>query len=161
MKTILTNCTVIDCTGNPPMENVTVVIEDQKIARLQQGTYQETAGEGEMRLFDLEGGYVLPGLWNNHAHLSDLVPDPRNVLENEPVGSAAIRCLRNAMDGLRAGFTGVRVLGERDYLDVNLRDAFDTGVFLGPHFCKRNTHYGHRGTLLGAEGSGQHADRRP
>ena len=132
MKTILINCTVIDCTGNPPMENVTVVIEDQKIARLQQGTYQETAGEGEMRLFDLEGGYVLPGLWNNHAHLSDLVPDPRNVLENEPVGSAAIRCLRNAMDGLRAGFTGVRVLGERDYLDVNLRDAFDTGVFLGP-----------------------------
>jgi imidazolonepropionase-like amidohydrolase len=81
---------------------------------------------------DLKGKWVLPGLWNNHAHLSDLVPDPKNVLENEPLGSAAIRCLRNAMDGLRAGFTGVRVLGERDYLDVNLRDAFNAGVFIGP-----------------------------
>ena len=131
MKTVLTNSTVIDCTGNSPMENTTVFIEDNKIARLQQGAYQEQSGDDETRLLDLEGKYVLPGLWNNHAHLSDLVPDPRNVLQNEPVGSAAIRCLRNAMDALRAGFTGVRVLGERDYLDVNLRDAFNAGVFVG------------------------------
>ncbi len=26
MKTILTNCTVIDCTGKPPMKDMTVVI---------------------------------------------------------------------------------------------------------------------------------------
>ena len=132
MKTILTNCTIIDCTGNPPMENATVVIEDNKISRLQQGAYQETAGKREMRLFDLEGGYVLPGLWNAHAHLSDLIPDPRNIQENELVGAAAIRSGRTAMDALRAGFTGLRLLGERDYLDVAWRDAFNTGVFLGP-----------------------------
>ena len=132
MKTILTNCNVIDCTGNPPIEDATLFIEGNRIVRLQKGTYQGSGREDGVRLFDLEKGYVLPGLWNNHAHLSDLVPDPKNVLENEPVGSAAIRCLRNAMDALRAGFTGVRVLGERDYLDVNLRDAFNAGVFLGP-----------------------------
>lgn len=27
MKTILTNCTVIDCTGKPSMQDMTVVIE--------------------------------------------------------------------------------------------------------------------------------------
>ncbi len=132
MKTILTNCTVIDCTGQSPMEDATVVIADNKIARLRQGAYQESAGEKKTRLFDLEGGYVLPGLWNAHAHLSDLIPDTRNIQDNEPVGCAAIRSGRAAMDALRAGFTGLRLLGERDYLDVAWRDAFNSGVFLGP-----------------------------
>ena len=132
MKTILTNCTVIDCTGNPPVEGTTVIIEDKKIVRIQKETHKESAEGENVRLFDLEGDYVLPGLWNAHAHLSDLIPDPRNIQENEPIGSAAIRSGRTAMDALRAGFTGLRLLGERDYLDVAWRDAFNSGVFLGP-----------------------------
>ena len=28
MKTILTNCTIIDCTGKPPIKDSTVVIDD-------------------------------------------------------------------------------------------------------------------------------------
>jgi len=31
MKTILTNCTVIDCTGKPPVKDMTVVIEGDKV----------------------------------------------------------------------------------------------------------------------------------
>ncbi len=34
MKTILTNCTVIDCTGAPPKKDMTVVIEGDKIAEI-------------------------------------------------------------------------------------------------------------------------------
>ncbi len=41
-------------------------------------------------MIDLEGGYILPGLWNNHSHLADLLPDPKNVLVNEPLLPAAI-----------------------------------------------------------------------
>ena len=70
MKTILTNCTVIDCTGEPPMKDMTVVIEGDKIAELKPGTYKQTVGEGE-RVFDLEGGYVLPGMWNVHKFIRD------------------------------------------------------------------------------------------
>ena len=77
MKTILTNCTVIDCTGEPARKDTTVIIKDDKIAELKPGTYQEAAGEEEVRIFDLEGGYVLPGLWNVHVHLGGLFPDPR------------------------------------------------------------------------------------
>ena len=46
MKTILTNCTVIDCTGRPPMKDTTVVIERETIAALQPGAYQQTGREG-------------------------------------------------------------------------------------------------------------------
>jgi predicted amidohydrolase YtcJ len=82
MKTILTNCTVIDCTGQPLLENTTVVVEGEKIAELQPGIYRQAARAGE-RVFDLEGGYVLPGLWSAHAHPGDLFPDTKRLMYSE------------------------------------------------------------------------------
>ena len=139
MKTILTNCTVIDCTGKPPKEDMTIVIEGGKIAELKTGIYREAAREGE-RVFDLEGGYVLPGLWNVHVHLSELLPDTQWRLGRESAIECAIRCGRNAMDALRLGVTGIRVVGERDYIDVAWKRAFDAGVFVGPRLfvCGRS-----------------------
>jgi len=131
MKTILTNCTVIDCTGEPPQKDMTVVIEDDKIVELKPGVCKEIAKEGE-RILDLEGGYVLPGLWNVHVHLSELLPDTRWRLGRESAVECAIRCGRNAMDALRHGITGIRVVGERDYIDIAWKQAFDDGVFVGP-----------------------------
>jgi imidazolonepropionase-like amidohydrolase len=131
MKTILTNCTVIDCTGKAPMKDMTVVIEDDKIAELKPGAYRQAAGEGEVRVFDLEGGYVLPGLWNVHAHLGDLFPDARHLLKESAI-DRAIWAGRNAIDALRVGITGIRVAGECDFIDVAWKRAFDAGVFVGP-----------------------------
>jgi imidazolonepropionase-like amidohydrolase len=131
VKTILTNCTVIDCTGKPPKEDMTIVIEGGKIAELKPGICREAARERE-RVFDLEGGYVLPGLWNVHVHLSELLPDTQRRMGRESAIECAIRCGRNAMDALRLGVTGMRVVGERDYIDVAWKRAFDAGVFVGP-----------------------------
>ena len=125
---ILTNGTIIDGTGNPPRENMSLVIRGNRIAEIREGRH---ALQG-VRIVDLEGGFVLPGLWNNHSHLSDLLPDPKNILQSEPILPAAIRSGRNAMDALRRGFTGLRMTGERDYIDVAWRDAFNAGVFVGP-----------------------------
>jgi len=139
MKTILTNCTVIDCTGKPPQEDMTIVIEGGKIAELKPGIYREAARERE-RVFDLEGGYVLPGLWNVHVHLSELLPDTQRRMGRESGIECAIRCGRNVMDALRLGVTGIRVVGERDYIDVAWKRAFDAGVFVGPRLfvCGRS-----------------------
>ena len=131
MKTILTNCTVIDCTGNPPMKDMTVVIESDKIAELRPGVHQHAAEEGE-RVLDLEGGYVLPGLWNVHGHLGDLILDPKHLLETESAIDYAIRAGRNAMDALRVGVTGIRVVADGHFADIAWKRAFDTGVFVGP-----------------------------
>jgi len=113
---------------------MTVVIKGDKIAELKPGAYRQAAGEGEVRVFDLEGGYVLPGLWNVHAHLGDLLPDTRHLLSSESAIDAAIRGGRNAMDALRVGVTGIRVVGDRDFIDVALKRVFDAGLFVGPRF---------------------------
>ena len=132
MKTILTNCTVIDCLGNPLKSGMTVVIDRDRIADLKSGTWQPKAQETDTRVFDLEGGYVLPGLWDVHEHLGDLYPDPNHVMLGESTVTRSIRAGRNAMDALRVGITGIRVVGEENYLDLAWKKAFDSGLMVGP-----------------------------
>jgi len=157
LKTVLTNCHVIDCTGKEPMKNMTVVIIGNRIAEIRQGPYRKSADEKNVRLLNLENGYVLPGFWNVHMHLAALLPDPNHLQDNESLPSAVIRAGLNAMDGLRHGFTGVRTVGEREYLDVAWRDTFDQGFFMGPRIfaCGEAVSItgGHRGDVpSGADG---------
>jgi imidazolonepropionase-like amidohydrolase len=156
-KTVLTNCNVIDCTGKKPMENMTVVIRGNTITEIKRGSYGSSGAEEGVRVIDLDGGYVLPGFWNVHMHMAALLPDPNNILQGEPLPSAVIRAGLNAMDGIRWGFTSIRTVGERDYLDVSWRDAFDAGFFMGPRIftCGEAVSItgGHRGDVpSGADG---------
>jgi imidazolonepropionase-like amidohydrolase len=136
MRTILTNCTVIDGTGRAPLEDRTVIVDDNRITALRAGPYQSSACEsGDVRVFDLAGGYVLPGLWNVHTHIGGLFPHLRttqHTMASESTADRTIRAGRNLMDALRQGVTGVRVVGEQDDIDVAWRDAFNAGVFVGP-----------------------------
>jgi len=154
--TVLTNCNVIDCTGADLQTDMTVVITGDTITQISKGGYSGPTGD-DVRVVDLDGGYVLPGLWNMHTHLSALLPDPSNVLVNETTPSAVIRSGLNAMDGIRRGFTSVVSVGERDYIDVAWRDAFDAGFFMGPRIFASGESLaptaGHRGDVEhGADG---------
>ncbi len=130
--TVLVNGTVIDATGSPPLENAIVVIVGNRISAIVAEGDPKPQFSEDARVVDLRGGYVLPGLWNNHTHLGDLLPDPKNLLEDEPLWRASARAGRNAMDALKAGFTTLRGAGDRDYLDVTWKRVFDSGIFVGP-----------------------------
>jgi len=151
MKTILTNCTVIDCTGAAPKPDMTVTVEDNRITDIKPGRVAlpdgsgaggafkpVTAGDGS-RMIDLDGGYLLPGFWEVHTHLGDIIPDPHNFMLTESINDYSIRAGRNAMDALRWGITGVRVVGEDSFTDVAWKQAFNTGVMMGPRLfvCTR------------------------
>ncbi len=129
---ILHGGTVIDGTDAPPQLNQTIVIREGSIHAIYEGEPAADDLAGDIEVINVSGQYVIPGLWNMHSHLDDLLPDPMNILPDEPVGKSAIRAGRNAMDALRRGFTALRVVGERDYLDVAWRDGFADGVFVGP-----------------------------
>ena len=131
-KTVLTNCNVIDCTGGPVLEDMTVIITGNRITEVSDRTYRGNSAENNVRVIDLDGAYVLPGFWDNHCHISDIHPDVKNTLDYEPTLPAAIRAGRMAMDALQRGITTLRMVAERDYLDVAWGKAFDAGVFVGP-----------------------------
>jgi imidazolonepropionase-like amidohydrolase len=144
VKTVLTNCTLVDCTGAPPVSNARIVIQDNRIDAIGEGLEPalESMGrkeplvpwydEGQVRHIDLGGGYLVPGLWDVHCHLGDLIPDPHNYLNTESICDYTIRAGRNAIDALRAGVTGIRTCGDAGYSDVAWKRAFDQGVMVGP-----------------------------
>jgi len=133
MKTVLANCTVITCTGELAKKDMTIVIDGNRIADVSHSVHQHVVRkEGEVRVIDLNGSYVLPGLWNVHAHPFDLFPDFANRLMTESPIECAIRAGRNLIDALKVGVTAVRVAGERDFIDVAWKQAFQDSVFIGP-----------------------------
>ena len=114
IKTILTNCNIIDCTGKGIMKNMTVTLSGNIIESIEKGYNQNKGEEGvHNKIIDLQGGYILPGFWNMHVHMASTFPGNPN-LSSESHSSRVIRAGLNAMDGLRYGFTSIRTVGEND-----------------------------------------------
>lgn len=157
--TVLVNANVIDGTGSPVQENMTVVITGNTITSISKGQRQETQQGETTRVVDLGGAYVLPGFWNMHTHLSTVFPDNPD-LEGESVHAKVVRAGINAMDGLRHGFTSVRSAGEEDYIDVAWQQIFDQGFLIGPRVFATGEAVsptaGHRGFVAdGADGAAE------
>ena len=81
---------------------------------------------------DLDGAFVIPGLWDSHIHLGASVPPYEREFEHEPPGHHMIRCIRKMQDNLRCGITSLRSLGEENDADLILRDAVEAGEIEGP-----------------------------
>src|ERR671930_16157 len=62
---VFTNATLIDGTGAPPRPGTTIVVAGNRIAAVGHHNIAPPAG---IRVVDLRGKYVLPGLWEMHAH---------------------------------------------------------------------------------------------
>ena len=117
MRLILTNCNVIDCVNPDPKTQATVVIEDGRILDVRDGG--PPAGASGDRVIDLEGSYLLPGLWDVHIHPQHPVP------AGTTVAQITANFGQNLMTGMiEAGVTAVRSGGARDWMDVAWRRAF-------------------------------------
>jgi imidazolonepropionase-like amidohydrolase len=63
----ITHVTVIDATGGPAQQDMTVVIEAGRIAKLGRSA-NISAPEG-VRVIDGTGKFLIPGLWDMHVHI--------------------------------------------------------------------------------------------
>jgi imidazolonepropionase-like amidohydrolase len=133
MLTILQNCAIVDCTGNPRLENAALVIEGNRIRAV--GAQADivspaTAQEPNARIIDMQGMTLMPGLMNLHVHLSLVYP-----VGSQPPGwrqTIPWRMLKSAGEALQAGVTLCRLTGEADHYDIGLRKAIDMGLASGP-----------------------------
>ncbi|MBT5320026.1 MAG: hypothetical protein HOL45_08985, partial [Chloroflexi bacterium] len=126
-RLIIKNAHVIDATSPEPRES-TVVVEASKIVELLPAG--SSPAESDARVIDLNGGWLLPGLWDVHTHIGRGIPDPG--WRDETIAERTTRAGRDCMDALAQGITGMRVVGEREYVDVAWKRAFDSGQFIGP-----------------------------
>jgi imidazolonepropionase-like amidohydrolase len=105
----ITGATLIDGNGGAPLNNVTVVIEGDRITAL--GAANKVKVPRGAKIIDARGKFLLPGLWEMHAHFEQV--------EWGPVY-------------LAAGVTTVRDVGNEFEFITSVRDAIKEGRGLGP-----------------------------
>jgi len=154
MTTILANATLIDCIGQEPVPGTTVVIRDGRIAEIvprAAATSKPAAGDVSI---DLQGAYLLPGLWDVHIH-----PDYHSLADMPLPEQVALfgHRLRTALT--ESGMVGFRCAGAHHYMDVAWRRAFEAGHYVGPrlfasgHFLTTTGgHFLHSGHALECDG---------
>jgi imidazolonepropionase-like amidohydrolase len=129
MSLLLTGCHVIDATSPEVRRDQYVLVEGDTIRQV--GDSHPPAAE---QTLDLDGAYVLPGLWDVHTHL-------RSTTWTGPsLPAEAVDAIYSygwcAMEALQVGVTSMRVVGIPYWADVAWRESFSRGQFLGPRlFC--------------------------
>lgn len=123
---VITNANLIDGTGKAPINDAVIVIENGRIASV--GTKSTVKVPKGAKTFDAQGKYVLPGLWDMHAHFEQV--------EWGPVY-------------LAAGVTTVRDVGNEFEFITSVRDAIKSGRGLGPRILLAGIIDGDSPTALG------------
>ena len=105
----LVGATVIDGRGGAPIADATVVVRGGRIAAV--GPRAGVTVDSGVRVVDVKGKTVIPGLWDMHAHASQVEWAPAY---------------------LAAGVTTIRDMGGEERFLLALRDALAAGQGIGP-----------------------------
>lgn len=109
------------------IRNPIVVVRGNRIHEVR-SSLRRPAG---MRVVDLRGYVLLPGLMDGHVHITAHFTETL-VAGRERRSKTALHGARNARALLMSGFTTVRSLGSPDDAAVDLRDAIRAGLVPGP-----------------------------
>lgn len=106
---VISNVTLIDGTGKPPVKDATVFVEDGRIAAI--STDAKPAIPAGATVIDGTEKFLIPGLWDMHAHYEQV--------EWGPIY-------------LAAGVTTARDCGNEFDFITTVRDALASGKGIGP-----------------------------
>lgn len=129
---VLVKCgTLIDCTGRAPVKDAAILIDGDVIKQV--GPVATVKAPQGAEVIDLSGMFVCPGLMDAHLHTSfNGEADYWDIVLRQNTAFRALTSLRNVNADLSAGFTTVRTMGEKDHLDIDLRNAINRGIVPGP-----------------------------
>jgi len=132
---LLTGARVLDPEGEGWVEDHSVFVAGGRISKI--GPEDRMRLVDDVRVIDLDGLYLLPGLIDLHSHLLLHPYDETSWNDQVLRESLELRTVRGvaaAQATLRAGFTTLRDLGTEGaaYADVALRDAIEQGIVPGP-----------------------------
>ena len=119
---ILEGATLIDGTGALPKPNTTIVIDENRIVIVSNNTADNFPNFAAARSVNLTGKYIIPGLFDMHAHVGNVLKDSYNQNESEYM----LRML------LTHGIATIRNPGGPTEQSVALRENVSEGKIAGP-----------------------------
>lgn len=122
--------TLIDGTSRRPVQNVTILVQSDRIAAV--GPNIEVPPEAE--LLDLSSYTVLPGFIDAHTHICFAPQDGKDPVLTKSIAFRALQGAAAARASLYAGFTTLRDIDSEGacFADVAVRDAIAQGLIQGP-----------------------------
>jgi len=128
--------TVLTRADQAPAKDQTLVIIDGRVKSVVDGfvSVEQAGAPAGTTVLDWRSKFVMPGLIDSHVHLtSDKAGIEAQLADlTDSVATQAYEAQVNAGKTLRAGFTTVRNLGDRDGVTLALRDAIKAGKVTGP-----------------------------
>jgi len=119
----LLHVTVIDGTGAPPKPDMTVIIAGYRIAEIAKSN--TISIPRSTRTIDATGSFLIPGLWDMHAH-----PDDPELWPVNPPPKEKEKLLTLLIAN---GVTGIRDMGGDLKLLQEWRARVGDGTMVGPH----------------------------
>jgi len=121
---------MLDVVAGAIVEDVVVVVSNGRIADVRTGT---EAVPQDVRMFDLGDVTLMPGFMDMHTHMAyDVDESFFYGTVTESPADVALRAAHNAELTLMAGFTTVRDVGSRFFVDVALEKARAAGRVASP-----------------------------
>jgi len=114
------NCTLIDALSLEPRD-VHVSVENGEIADVSDSAIPDNS---DTKTIDLRNKYILPGLWDVHTHIGRGIPD--HEARDETTAQRTVRAGDNCQRALTLGITSLRAVGEKDFIDVAWKQAFES-----------------------------------
>ncbi|WP_169566809.1 metal-dependent hydrolase family protein [Sneathiella limimaris] len=115
----------------PLKENYAVLVEGDTVKDV---APIEKFADYQGEKVDTTGATLMPGIADCHVHLIYRgEANPHNSVQSASASELALRVLENAQTSLKSGITSVRDCGGKDYIEFPVRDAINSGRFLGPN----------------------------
>ena len=125
---------LIDGIAAGPRHDVLIVSEGERIIEV--SDYRTDLVPEGARFVDAASFTVLPGLIDAHVHLlsSGEPGEDRffTAAAEESIGAFALACYKNALASMAAGWTTLRDVACRHFVDVDVRNAINRGDLVGP-----------------------------
>ena len=132
----ITHVTVIDMTGAPPLTDMTVVINGERIRAI--GKTENVRVPREATIIDGRGKFLIPGLWDMHVHFTEVERTFPLFIAN---GVTGVRNMGGDLDQLlrwRADVASGKLLGPRIVMCGPIVDGPDPAAH-GPVVVAANT----------------------
>lgn len=133
--TVIRNGRLLDGSGDVPLANGCLVIEDGRIRFA--GTADDAPPTAEdVQTIDARGGTIMPGLVEAHFHATYFDVAALEDLDIKyPVEYVTLLAARNAKLALECGYTAARSGGSLFNIDVWLKKAIEEDLVLGPRLA--------------------------